>query len=55
MDKLEFVCTLNTDIQDVETTKDSDKRPERAVNLMGLPVNSAYHGIIIKNGKKYHK
>ncbi len=55
VDKLEFVCTLNTDIQDVETTKDSDKRPERAVNLMGLPVNSAYHGIIIKNGKKYHK
>ena len=49
IDKIKFTCTEPTGINEVTTTDDSDAP---AYNLMGVPVNAGYRGIVIKNGKK---
>ena len=52
IDKVNFICTLNTGIQQVETLQ-----PQRTViyNLKGQKVDANYKGIIIKNGRKILK
>ncbi|UKK53821.1 endo-1,4-beta-xylanase [Prevotella sp. E2-28] len=52
IDKVNFICTLNTGIQQVETLQ-----PQRTViyNLKGQKVDANYKGIIIKNGRKVLK
>ena len=50
IDNIKFICTdpvsgINEIVNDV----DADAP---AYNLMGVPVNAGYHGIVIKNGKK---
>lgn len=54
IDKMELICTLNTAIDTAEATeKDANYRSARTINIMGMPVNGNYNGIIIRNGKKY--
>lgn len=53
IDNIKFICTdpvsgINEILNDV----DADAP---AYNLMGVPVNAGYHGIVIKNGKKMIK
>ena len=53
IDNIKFICTdpvsgINEIVNDV----DADAP---AYNLMGVPVNAGYHGIVIKNGKKMIK
>lgn len=48
IDNIKFICTdpvssINEIVNDVDAP---------AYNLMGVPVNAGYHGIVIKNGKK---
>ena len=52
IDKVKFICTLNTDIQTVVTAQ-----PERHVtyNLKGQKVDDNYKGIVIRNGRKILK
>ena len=52
IDKVKFICTLNTGIQTVVTAE-----PERTViyNLKGQKVDANYKGIIIRNGRKILK
>lgn len=52
IDKVKFICTLNTGIQTVVTAQ-----PERTViyNLKGQKVDEGYKGIIIRNGRKVLK
>lgn len=52
IDKVKFICTLNTDIQTVVTAQ-----PERHVtyNLKGRKVDDNYKGIVIRNGRKILK
>ena len=52
IDKVKFICTLNTGIQTVVTAQ-----PERQViyNLKGQKVDDNYKGIIIRNGRKILK
>jgi hypothetical protein len=50
IDKIKFICTEPASgINEVETD-DASNAP--AYNLMGVPVNAGYRGIVIKNGKK---
>ena len=48
IDKIEFICTEPTGINDIET----DEADSKSFNLYGMPVNAGYRGIVIKNGKK---
>lgn len=52
IDKVKFICTLNTGIQQVETLQ-----PQRneIYNLKGQKVDANYKGIIIQNGRKVLK
>ena len=52
IDKVKFICTLNTGIQTVVTAQ-----PQRQVtyNLKGQRVDSNYKGIVIRNGRKVLK
>ena len=49
IDKIKFTCTEPAGISDVMNDDASDAP---AYNLMGVPVNANYRGIVIKNGKK---
>ena len=50
IDKVNFICTEPASgINEVETD-DTSNAP--TYNLMGVPVNAGYRGIVIKNGKK---
>lgn len=55
IDKLEMVCIQpeDTGINDLETNKEAAGNTTHSTNLMGMPVDNSYNGIIIKNGKKY--
>ena len=50
IDKVNFVCTEPVSGIDEIETVDVVNGP--AYNLMGVPVNAGYRGIVIKNGKK---
>ena len=43
----------DTGINDLETNKEAAGNTTHSTNLMGMPVDNSYNGIIIKNGKKY--
>jgi hypothetical protein len=49
IDKVKFICTLNTGIQTVVTAE-----PQNTVvyNLKGQKVDANYKGIVIMNGRK---
>lgn len=49
IDNIKFTCTEPSGINDVMADDASDAP---AYNLMGVPVNAGYRGIVIKNGKK---
>ena len=50
IDKVKFICTEPVSgINEVETDNASNAP---TYNLMGVPVNAGYRGIVIKNGKK---
>ena len=49
IDNIKFTCTEPAGISDVMNDDVSDAP---AYNLMGVPVNANYRGIVIKNGKK---
>jgi hypothetical protein len=50
VDKIKFNCTEPASgIDEVEAV---DEVNGPAYNLMGVPVNNGYRGIVIKNGKK---
>ncbi len=49
IDNIKFICTEPTGINEVMDTATSEAP---AYNLMGVPVNAGYRGIVIKNGKK---
>ena len=50
IDKVELICTNpDTGINDIISDDASDAP---AYNLMGVPVDASYRGIVIKNGKK---
>ena len=49
IDNIKFTCTEPAGISDVMNDDASDAP---AYNLMGVPVNANYRGIVIKNGKK---
>lgn len=50
IDKVELICTSpDTGISDIMSDDASDAP---AYNLMGVPVDGSYRGIVIKNGKK---
>ena len=50
IDKVELICTNpDTGINDIMSDDASDAP---AYNLMGVPVDASYRGIVIKNGKK---
>ena len=49
IDNIKFICTEPTGINEV---MDTDTSEAPAYNLMGVPVNAGYRGIVIKNGKK---
>ena len=49
IDNIKFICTEPTGINEV---MDTDTPEAPAYNLMGVPVNAGYRGIVIKNGKK---
>ena len=51
IDKVEFKCTLNSGIEEVEPTADGNQ-PATIFNLSGQKVDEGYRGIIIRNGKK---
>lgn len=55
IDKFEMVCIQpeDTGINDLETNKEAAGNTTHSTNLMGMPVDNSYNGIIIKNGKKY--
>lgn len=50
IDKINFICTEPTSGIDEIMSDDASNAP--AYNLMGVPVNAGYRGIVIKNGKK---
>ena len=49
IDKVKFICTLNTGIKTIETLQ-----PQRVetYNLKGQKVDANYKGIIVRNGRK---
>ena len=49
IDNIKFTCTEPAGISDVMNDNTSDAP---AYNLMGVPVNANYRGIVIKNGRK---
>ena len=49
IDNVKLICTEPTGISTVATDEDADAP---GYNLLGVPVGSGYHGIVIKNGKK---
>ena len=49
IDNIKFICTEPTGSNEV---MDTDTSEAPAYNLMGVPVNAGYRGIVIKNGKK---
>lgn len=49
IDKVEFKCTLNTDIEEIQ---ESAPKNDIIYNLNGVRVDANYKGIVIKNGKK---
>ena len=53
LDKIEFICTLNTDIDDVESQ--TPVNDDNTYNIYGIKVNDNYKGIVIRNGKKILK
>ena len=53
IDNIKFICTdPASGINEIVNDVDADAP---AYNLMGVPVNAGYHGIVIKNGKKMIK
>lgn len=50
IDKVKFICTEPASGIDEIMSDDAVNGP--AYNLMGVPVNAGYRGIVIKNGKK---
>jgi len=50
IDKIKFTCTEPASGIDEIMSDDASNAP--AYNLMGVPVNAGYRGIVIKNGKK---
>ena len=54
IDKVEFVCTLNTGIETVKTDVPA-ARSAATFNLSGQKVGSNYRGLVIRNGKKILK
>jgi hypothetical protein len=50
IDKIKFICTEPASGIDEVETDDASNVP--TYNLMGVPVNAGYRGIVIKNGKK---
>ena len=53
IDNIKFICTDPvSSINEIVNDVDADAP---AYNLMGVPVNAGYHGIVIKNGKKMIK
>lgn len=50
IDNVKFVCTEPA--SGINTTVADDDSNAPTYNLMGIPVNADYHGIVIKNGKK---
>ena len=54
IDKVKFICTLNTGISDVELTPDA-QHSTPSFNLSGQKVGDGYRGIIIRNGRKVIK
>ena len=40
---------------DIRTVTSDDETDTPTYNLMGVPVDEGYRGIVIKNGKKYIK
>ena len=53
LDKIEFICTLNTDIDDVESQ--TPVNDDNTYNIYGIKVDDNYKGIVIRNGKKILK
>ena len=49
IDKVKFICTLNTGIESVIT---AEPQHDAVYNLRGQKVDANYKGIVIKNGKK---
>lgn len=52
IDKVKFICTLNTGIQTVVT---AEPKHTLTYNLKGQKVDSNYKGIVIRNGRKVLK
>ena len=50
IDKINFICT--EPVSGINEVKADDEFNAPAYNLMGVPVNAGYRGIVIKNGKK---
>ena len=47
---MEFICTLNTGIEVVQTAQPVTRAA--TFNLSGQKVGADYHGIVIRNGRK---
>ena len=54
IDKVKFICTLNTGINEVEPTSDL-QQPTVTYSLSGQKVGDGYRGIVIHNGRKVIK
>ena len=50
IDKVEFICTLNTGIEVVQTAQPVSRAA--TFNLSGQKVGADYRGIVIRNGRK---
>lgn len=50
IDKIKFICT--DPVSGINDVMVDDASDAPAYNIMGVPVNNGYRGIVIKNGKK---
>ena len=50
IDKIKFICT--EPVSGINEVESDDASNAPTYNLMGVPVNAGYRGIVIKNGKK---